>query len=429
MSDRSTLRIQKELNEIGKNPERHFQLWYDDNNIKHVHAMLTGPPHTPYALGMFDFVFNMGEDYPVGPPKVTALTTAGGKTRFNPNIYANGKVCLSILGTWEGEKWSAAHGLASVLISIQSLLSEDPYHNEPGHEKEKDKKVLGDYNAKLLHETIRISVIDRLEEYLGWRSADPKLESLIGARGHTFCSCRTKSPFINVAKEMFLMYKHLYDDTLVEEKAKGRDGKSFVLTRFEAGGNRCDGSFDYQSLRDRLDALQKALLAEPEQWLVDSRQWLADESTTASNLRAQFQQIKASKDYDTSVLMDLEDNNPYAWNLSVVKLPNTYDGGIFRAQMRFHNDFPEVRPRIRFECEVFHPHVSKDGIPYIRVQRPDNVRDYLDALCDLFMADPSSDPSTHLNVKATKMWFGTKEERRDFNRNARRCGQKTLEEC
>ena len=43
-------------------------------------------------------------------------------------------MCLSILGTWRGdagEQWSSAHGISSVLISIQSLLSDKPYHNEP----------------------------------------------------------------------------------------------------------------------------------------------------------------------------------------------------------------------------------------------------------------------------------------------------------
>lgn len=29
-------------------------------------------------------------------------TTGGGKVRFNPNLYNNGKVCLSLLGTWSG---------------------------------------------------------------------------------------------------------------------------------------------------------------------------------------------------------------------------------------------------------------------------------------------------------------------------------------
>ena len=51
------------------------------------------------------------------------LTTGGGTVRFNPNLYANGKVCLSILGTWSGPGWSPVQSLASVLISIQSLMN------------------------------------------------------------------------------------------------------------------------------------------------------------------------------------------------------------------------------------------------------------------------------------------------------------------
>lgn len=63
------------------------------------------------------------------------MTTSNGTVRFNPNIYKNGKVCLSILGTWNGPSWSCAHTLSTVLLSIQSLLNDKPFHNEPGFEK------------------------------------------------------------------------------------------------------------------------------------------------------------------------------------------------------------------------------------------------------------------------------------------------------
>lgn len=33
-------------------------------------------------------------DYPTKAPNVTALTTNSGRSRFNPNIYSTGKVCL-----------------------------------------------------------------------------------------------------------------------------------------------------------------------------------------------------------------------------------------------------------------------------------------------------------------------------------------------
>jgi len=64
---------------------------------------------------------------------------AGG-LRLNPNLYACGKVCLSLLGTWQGqscEKWNPAQStMLQVLISIQALvLNEKPFYNEPGYER------------------------------------------------------------------------------------------------------------------------------------------------------------------------------------------------------------------------------------------------------------------------------------------------------
>lgn len=48
--------------------------------------------------------------------------------------WQDGKVCLSLLGTWSGPGWSAGKStLLQVLISIQSMiLCDEPYLNEPG---------------------------------------------------------------------------------------------------------------------------------------------------------------------------------------------------------------------------------------------------------------------------------------------------------
>ena len=56
------------------------------------------------------------------------------------NLYEEGKVCLSILGTWAGERsesWSAARSsLLQAFVSIQGLvLVKDPYFCEPSFEK------------------------------------------------------------------------------------------------------------------------------------------------------------------------------------------------------------------------------------------------------------------------------------------------------
>jgi ubiquitin-conjugating enzyme E2 Z len=127
-----------------------------EEDVRHVKALIIGPHGTPYEYGFFEFTVNFGAEYPSKPPKVEARTTNKGRTRFNPNIYAGGKVCLSILGTWHGERpgeeWSSAQGLESILWSIQSLMSSNPYENEPGYENAKgaeDKKMNELYCAKV----------------------------------------------------------------------------------------------------------------------------------------------------------------------------------------------------------------------------------------------------------------------------------------
>lgn len=61
-----------------------------------------------------------------------------GGLRLNPNLYACGKVCLSLLNTWSGkgcEMWNPSNStMLQVLVSIQALvLNAKPYFNEPGY--------------------------------------------------------------------------------------------------------------------------------------------------------------------------------------------------------------------------------------------------------------------------------------------------------
>jgi len=68
-------------------------------------------------------------------------TTGAGAVRFNPNLYACGKVCLSLLGTWRGnatENWDPKIStILQVLMSTQAIImSEEIYFNEPGFEGE-----------------------------------------------------------------------------------------------------------------------------------------------------------------------------------------------------------------------------------------------------------------------------------------------------
>jgi len=104
-------------------------------------AMITGAVETPYAHGCYEFDIFFENSYPAGPPKMNLMTTGVGAIRFNPNLYACGKVCLSLLGTWRGqasENWDPKLStILQVLLSVQAIImSQEVYFNEPGFEGE-----------------------------------------------------------------------------------------------------------------------------------------------------------------------------------------------------------------------------------------------------------------------------------------------------
>ncbi len=108
--------------------------WFDEADVTNGRALIIGPKDTPYAFCPLLFNFKLPPDYPFNPPAAKFMTSDG-KTRFHPNLYVEGKVCLSILGTWQSPKWSAVMTISTVLSSIQSLLEANPITNEPGWEK------------------------------------------------------------------------------------------------------------------------------------------------------------------------------------------------------------------------------------------------------------------------------------------------------
>uniref|UniRef100_A0A7S4SU90 Ubiquitin-conjugating enzyme E2 Z n=1 Tax=Alexandrium monilatum TaxID=311494 RepID=A0A7S4SU90_9DINO len=164
-----------------------------------VTALIVGPEGTPYEYGFYLFDIQIPDNYPLQPPHVD-FKTGDGRVRFNPNLYVEGKVCLSILGTWSGPSWTTSCSLRTVLVSIQSLLNEHPIQNEPGHEKEngRDDKV---YSEIIRYENIAVGVVRMLKR------TPPKFE-----------------PFRPHMRRIFLQNVGAYLRTL--EAYEGRDGTS-----------------------------------------------------------------------------------------------------------------------------------------------------------------------------------------------------------
>ncbi|OWM88047.1 putative ubiquitin-conjugating enzyme E2 38 [Punica granatum] len=105
-----------------------------ENRIDLMRAAIVGAAGTPYHDGLFFFDVCFPPDYPGRPPLVHYRSFG---VRINPNLYVNGRVCLSLLNTWTGkksERWNPNEStVLQVLLSIQALvLNEKPYFNEPG---------------------------------------------------------------------------------------------------------------------------------------------------------------------------------------------------------------------------------------------------------------------------------------------------------
>lgn len=158
-------RLLKDVRDILKHPLTDEGITYihDEDNMMKGYAMILGPPDSPYEHGFFLFEFVFPVDYPFTPPKVNYMTNDG-VTRFHPNLYSNGKVCLSILNTWEGEQWASTQTIRSILMTIRSLFDWNALTMEPGIKKSHPDVILYDDIVQL--KTIELGIFGIMKEYL-----------------------------------------------------------------------------------------------------------------------------------------------------------------------------------------------------------------------------------------------------------------------
>lgn len=164
MSNISTRRILSDINSLNSHPlDNEGIYWHlDEDNIYNFKALIIGPKDTPYEGGFYFFEFNIPQTYPIDPPK-TKYRTQFNNIRFNPNLYTNGTVCLSILNTWNGPSWTPCNTLTSLLMSILGLVFvKHPLTNEPGYE-DSSINILDQYNSIIEHESLRGACLYILE--------------------------------------------------------------------------------------------------------------------------------------------------------------------------------------------------------------------------------------------------------------------------
>lgn len=155
-------RLLKDVKQMIKHPLTDNGIYYshDETDITKGYAMIIGPSETPYFGGYYFFKFDFPHDYPFAPPTVTYMTNDS-ETRFNPNLYRCGKVCVSILNTWAGEKWSSCQTISSILLTLCSLLNESPLENEPGLTKSSPYYI--PYQKAIEFKNIDFAICDMLD--------------------------------------------------------------------------------------------------------------------------------------------------------------------------------------------------------------------------------------------------------------------------
>jgi ubiquitin-conjugating enzyme E2 Z len=167
------------------------------------------------------------------------------------------------------------------------------------------------------------------------------------------------------------------------------------------------------------------------EWAVEGNAAVLKEAGIAVNLQRQFEQIVEHYKKNESVQIDLDlvDKNPFVWQLVLFGRPMTnLDGGMFRILIYISPKFPDVLPRVKFATPLFHHRVSPDGILCYDAHRKDDMRSHIEAIIAAVEDEsPAYDPRTLVNPEAVKLFWGTPDEKKVYNRRLRRSVQDSAE--
>tara|TARA_B100001173_G_scaffold310723_1_gene325959 strand:+ start:3018 stop:3779 length:762 start_codon:yes stop_codon:yes gene_type:complete len=152
-------RIAKDIKYIINNPIENIYYKHDTEKLNMGYALILGNKNTPYSNGNYLFEFTFPNNYPYEPPKLKFLTSDG-SMRFHPNLYINGKVCLSIINTWHGEGWTSCNNINSILLIIISILDNNSLTYEPGIEIKHYN--VSKYNILVAYKNIEFCIIKQI---------------------------------------------------------------------------------------------------------------------------------------------------------------------------------------------------------------------------------------------------------------------------
>ncbi|XP_036093983.1 ubiquitin-conjugating enzyme E2 G2 isoform X1 [Rousettus aegyptiacus] len=105
----------------------------NEENFFEWEALIMGPEDTCFEFGVFPAILSFPLDYPLSPPKMRFTCEM-----FHPNIYPDGRVCISILHApgddpmgyeSSAERWSPVQSVEKILLSVVLPYSLHPAQN------------------------------------------------------------------------------------------------------------------------------------------------------------------------------------------------------------------------------------------------------------------------------------------------------------
>jgi len=153
--------------EIKEDPVEGIYTELVNDNLFEWKCFIEGPKDTPFQGGIFQALLTFPDDYPMMPPKMQFISEF-----WHPNVYPDGKVCISILhepgddpmsGEQSSERWRPTQTVTSILLSVISMLS-DPNISSPANVDAsvefRDKKVAFSDRVKKLSEKSKKGIPD-----------------------------------------------------------------------------------------------------------------------------------------------------------------------------------------------------------------------------------------------------------------------------
>ncbi|XP_054721712.1 ubiquitin-conjugating enzyme E2 C-like [Uloborus diversus] len=141
-------RLQQELMSLMMSGDKGVSAFPAEENIFTWIGTINGATGTVYEGLTYKLRLEFPSNYPYAPPSIHFTTPC-----FHPNVDDHGNICLDILK----EKWTASYDTRTILLSLQSLLSEpniDSPLNTQAAQLWKDQIAY----RKLLHEKYDVDV-------------------------------------------------------------------------------------------------------------------------------------------------------------------------------------------------------------------------------------------------------------------------------